>query len=202
MSNYKKILLLFISILIVAVSIYLYKLYDINGQIKDVTNEIQKEEELLALIDKQLEDTTEDLNKEEIIGLYRQLPSSEGVPQLFSFLQQSSDKNDIEITNITFDEIKESKTKPKNDEGSTYQTVVFNLKAESSSYESIRLFIQDLYDYDRLINIDGVKLLEQNDKVVTELALMIYYAPSMQGYIPELELIETYAPSEEINPIK
>lgn len=223
MSEGKKAMILIILFLVVMGGFYLYKMNDYKKDIEQVEEDIKKEQEYLTLIENQLK-TLAKPPEEEINLFYRQFPDSKGIPQLFQFFHEVSEKNGIKIVSLNIDESsetddqnddqnKDQEDQKKSDASSNssnskdeadkiYRTLTFQMQIEGYDYEKIRSFIQNIYETNRLINFKELKVSAEKEGSSTDLTFETYYIPDMHGHIKELEPIPAYPPSDNIIPIR
>lgn len=192
MSNIKKVTITLLVIAIFITALYFYRSSSINEQIKELDEQISKEEELITFIENELNNYEDLLTKEAILKFYSKIPAEEGYPQFLQDFNQISTKSNVAITSITSNIVVESDL--------SYQTLSYNIIASSNSYPSIRLFLQDLYDLERTINITDIQITSNNNQFISEFNIEIYYSDVMKGLIPKLNPVETYPPANKVNP--
>lgn len=201
----KKIIYITIFLLFLLIaSLYLYNRVNLKLEIEEVETKIQKEKELIALIDQQLEAKDDRISDNKLTSIFKQFPALEGYPQLAAQLYSISVKNNVTISSITLDETsQDEKENPEGEEQGTVefvQTLPITLKVKSDDYESIRSFIEDIHQADRLIDIKDFNIIVQNDIVAGEILLNTYFVPEMKEQIPDLEQIKTYTPENKVDP--
>jgi len=194
MNKNKKVITILLVIVIIITAFYLYNSIRLNNQIKELEEQIIKEEELVTFLENEIENYEDILTEEATFRLYNRFPAEEGYPQLVQDFNQIATKNNVAITSMTSNTVSEGEL--------PYQTLSYTIKASSSSYSSIRLFLQDLYDNERLINIDDLQINSKKDGITSEFNATTYYSKVMEGLIPELEPVEGYPPAGRVNPFK
>lgn len=218
----------FILIVLIFVGVYLLYIQPLISTLENKKRELQNEEQLLSLIQKQI--IKKDSNSfEGAEMLQRKIPIQPLVEQLLLEIEKAEIVSGSQVSNMDFSTgeieaereeltpesyLEGSKKDNKEEissipmpEGMKKTTVV--LSVTSSNYFEMEKFIETLESENRIIIIENLEILGQDEVVSTEqekqaieseITITAFYMPTLTDLIEQLPKMEVPEPSDKRNP--
>jgi len=212
MTEGRKALLIILVFFVIMGGFYFYKTADLNKEIDQIDIEIDKERELLDAIQGNLSEVKKQPTIDDIVKYAEGLPGERGNPQILEYFYKVAKENNIKTLSINFDDDnpmekeqidgsqKKEGEQPQEQKENGLKTIKVNLMVQGG-FNELRYFIQNIHQSKRIINLANWQwAITGNTAPVVQLSFKTYYFPDLKDQLPPVKPIETYEPSNRINP--
>jgi len=217
MTEGRKALFIILVFFILMGSFYFYRTSGLNKDLKQLNEEISKEQNFLQTVQQQEAQLEKQPKIKDVAKYAEALPTERGNAQVLQYFHQVAKKDNIQILTMDFDDNKEiskednattqaNNTTPQGNPSNTTQknnpvvkTIRINITTKGN-YNQLRYFVEDIYHSNRIIHLVSWQWAVTGNDSVVQMSFNTFYFPDLENQLPQLKPIPTYEPSNRSNP--